>query len=92
MNNQTPNISEIEVEIIKMIAKEMPNKLIAHELNYSQRMIEYYISKVTKKLKVQTRVGIVSKAYQMKILSPDSLDPTNENGTDYTFQLYKNAK
>lgn len=61
-------ISNIEKTIIEMIANEMPNKVIAGELNYSQRMIEYYISKLSKKLEVQSRVGIVSKAYQLKIL------------------------
>lgn len=70
MNGNIPEISQKEREIIDMIAREMPNKLIAHELNYSLRMTEYYISKISKKLNVQTRVGIVSKAYKMRILSP----------------------
>lgn len=69
MNNRSLKISQKGKEIIEMIAKEMPNKLIASELNYSQRMTEYYINKLTKKLNVQTRVGIVAKAYQMKILN-----------------------
>jgi DNA-binding CsgD family transcriptional regulator len=61
-------ISEIENKIICMIAREMPNKEIAYELNYSQRMIEYNISMLLKKFNVSTRVGLVSKAYQKKIL------------------------
>ncbi|HDR8272682.1 TPA: response regulator transcription factor, partial [Bacillus cereus] len=61
-------ISEIEDKIIQMIAKEMPNKEIAIELNYSQRMIEYHISKIINKLNVNTRVGIVAQAYKKQIL------------------------
>lgn len=60
--------SEVENQIIKMIAEEMPNKEIAKNLNYSQRMIEYHISNIIKKLNVHTRVGIVSRAYKYKII------------------------
>ncbi|MED2709024.1 MULTISPECIES: response regulator transcription factor [Bacillus cereus group] len=60
--------SEMENQIIKMIAEEMPNKEIAKNLNYSQRMIEYHISNIIQKLNVNTRVGIVSRAYKYKII------------------------
>ncbi|AHD04164.1 helix-turn-helix transcriptional regulator [Paenibacillus larvae] len=69
MKDKIWGMSQTELRIIKMIAKEMPNKQIADELNYSQRMIEYYISDISKKLNVQTRVGIVAKAYKLKILN-----------------------
>ncbi|ANS40175.1 response regulator transcription factor [Bacillus velezensis] len=68
MANRTNNISEIEQEIIKLIACEMPNKQIADKLNYSQRMIEYYIARISKKLNAQTRVGIIVKAFKQKLL------------------------
>ncbi|MGM0890638.1 MAG: response regulator transcription factor [Bacillota bacterium] len=61
-------LNDIENKIIQMIAKEMPNKEIAFELNYSQRMVEYHINKISKKLNAQTRVGIIVKAYQTYIL------------------------
>ncbi|MGR5880893.1 response regulator transcription factor [Bacillus cereus] len=60
--------SEMENQIIKMIAEEMPNKEIAKNLNYSQRMIEYHISNIIQKLNVNTRLGIVSRAYKYKII------------------------
>lgn len=69
MKDKIWGMSQTELRIIKMIAKEMPNKQIADELNYSQRMIEYHISDISKKLNVQTRVGIVAKAYKLKILN-----------------------
>ncbi|UJX20187.1 LuxR C-terminal-related transcriptional regulator [Bacillus velezensis] len=46
----------------------MPNKQIADKLNYSQRMIEYYIARISKKLNAQTRVGIIVKAFKQKLL------------------------
>jgi DNA-binding CsgD family transcriptional regulator len=62
-------LNAIETTIIQMIANEMPNKEIASELNYSQRMVEYHINKISKKLDVQTRVGIIVKAYKNKIIT-----------------------
>jgi len=61
-------ITEIEKEIINMISQEYSNSHIAEELNYSKRMIEYYIKGIANKLNVQTRVGIVTKAFKEKIL------------------------
>jgi DNA-binding NarL/FixJ family response regulator len=61
-------LNTIEHAIIEMIANEMPNKLIASELNYSQRMVEYHINRISKKLDAQTRVGIIVKAYKHKLL------------------------
>jgi DNA-binding CsgD family transcriptional regulator len=62
-------LNTIETTIIEMIANEMPNKEIASELNYSQRMVEYHINKISKKLDVQTRVGIIVKAYRKQIIT-----------------------
>lgn len=61
-------ITEIEKEIINMISQECSNSHIAEELNYSKRMIEYYIRGIANKLSVQTRVGIVTKSFKEKIL------------------------
>jgi DNA-binding NarL/FixJ family response regulator len=62
-------LNAIEKTIIEMIANEMPNKEIASELNYSQRTVEYHINKISKKLDVQTRVGIIVQAYKNKIIT-----------------------
>jgi DNA-binding NarL/FixJ family response regulator len=62
-------LNTIETTIIGMIANEMPNKEIASELNYSQRTVEYHINKISKKLEVQTRVGIIVKAYKNNIIT-----------------------
>ncbi|MCP3029624.1 response regulator transcription factor [Halobacillus sp. A5] len=59
--------SPIEERILDMIALEASNKEIALTLNYSQRNIEYHISKMMKRHNVQTRVGLVVKAYSFKL-------------------------
>lgn len=69
MENNKVDISQIEKTIIQMIASEMPNKQIAKELNYSQRMIEYYIKNISEKLNAQTRVGIIVRAFQNELIS-----------------------
>lgn len=61
-------LQPLEVLIIQLIAEEKTNRVIAKELNYSQRMVEYYIKKITEKLNVQTRFGIIYKACQLKII------------------------
>ncbi|RDW16793.1 response regulator transcription factor [Oceanobacillus chungangensis] len=68
MNGTQIEITPIEHQIIKLIANEQTNKMIAEELNYSQRSIEYHIHTICKKLEVQTRVGVVCKAFQLHIL------------------------
>lgn len=65
---ETAMLNSTECQIIHMIANELPNKVIAAELNYSQRMVEYHINKISKKLNVHTRVGIIVKAYENNIL------------------------
>lgn len=68
VKSEKVGFNNVENKIIHLIASEMPNKQIALELNYSQRMVEYYISSISKKLKVETRVGIIVKAFQNKII------------------------
>ncbi|MGE7093784.1 response regulator transcription factor [Lysinibacillus sp. NPDC048646] len=62
-------ISDSDKTILFLISKEYTNKQLASELNYSERMIEHKINKLFRKFNVCTRVGLVSKAFQLKILS-----------------------
>lgn len=68
MQNKKIKLSSLEKEIIRLISKEMANKEIAVRLNYSQRMIEYHITNISKKFNVHTRVGIIVKAFKENIL------------------------
>ncbi|MDQ0416702.1 DNA-binding CsgD family transcriptional regulator [Croceifilum oryzae] len=63
------DFSEVECKIIRMIIQEMPNKEIAMELRCSQRMVEYRIQGIAKKMGVSTKVGIVAGAFRNGIES-----------------------
>lgn len=74
MRNRKIKLSSLEREIIMLISKEMANKEIALRLNYSQRMIEYYITNISKKFNVSTRVGIVTMAFKENILTKEDIE------------------
>ncbi|PAD17772.1 hypothetical protein CHH77_13505 [Shouchella clausii] len=61
-------LSRTERSIIYLISEETPNKIIAQKLNLSQRMVEYHISNLIKKMKVESRVGIIVKSFRTNIL------------------------
>lgn len=62
------NLTPVESQILYYLVNEMPNKEIAREMNYSQRTIEYHINKISRKLDVNTRVGIVVRAFREKLV------------------------
>jgi two-component system competent response regulator ComA len=61
--------TDFKIKIIRMIAEEKANKEIADELNLSQRAIEYHITNIFKKLNTSTRVGVVMRAIERKIIT-----------------------
>ncbi|KKB33122.1 response regulator transcription factor [Bacillus thermotolerans] len=61
-------LTEREVDILMAISKGMTNKEIAHQLNYSQRTIEYSITNLFEKLKVRSRTEALVKARKYKII------------------------
>lgn len=66
--NLKDSLTPVESQILYYIVNEMPNKEIAREMNYSQRTIEYHINKISRKLNVNTRVGIVVRAFREKLV------------------------
>lgn len=66
--NLKDSLNPVESQILYYIVNEMPNKEIAREMNYSQRTIEYHINKISRKLNVNTRVGIVVRAFREKLI------------------------
>ncbi|WP_235608491.1 MULTISPECIES: response regulator transcription factor [Bacillus amyloliquefaciens group] len=61
--------TNLEIKVIQLIADEKTNKVIAKDLNYSQRNIEYVISNLCRKLEVNTRVGIIAESYKRNLIS-----------------------
>ena len=62
-------LTTFEKKIIVLISEEVPNKLIAQNLNLSQRMVEYHITTIIRKMKVETRVGIIVKSFRNNYIS-----------------------
>lgn len=57
-----------EIEILKLITQEKKNYEIAKELKMSKRTVEYHITSIFQKLKVDSRVGAVMKAAQKGLI------------------------
>ncbi|MGM7637330.1 response regulator transcription factor [Bacillus sp. Hm123] len=63
-------LTEREINILTAISEGLTNKEIAHQLQYSQRTIEYSISKLFDKLKVKSRTEALLKARKHHLLPP----------------------
>jgi DNA-binding NarL/FixJ family response regulator len=66
-NFKKPNFNEKEIEIIKLICKELSNKEIATELNLSTRTIEGYREKILEKIEAKNIAGLVIYAIKNNI-------------------------
>jgi len=61
-------LSKRELEILKMIAREMTNDEIAKSLFISKRTVDTHRQNLLKKLHVKNTVGLVKAAYEFKLL------------------------
>ncbi|MEK3783702.1 response regulator transcription factor [Paenibacillus sp. FSL R5-0810] len=65
---RTDQLTPTEREVLKHIALEKTNKEIATALLMSQRTVEYHMTAINRKLGVKTRIGAVSKGYELGLL------------------------
>ena len=68
----TQILSVNEVEIIRLLSLGMNSKEIAVALKYTVRSIETKRLRLQKKLRVKSSIELISTAYKMGILKPDS--------------------
>ncbi len=68
-NNINHNLSNREIEIIKLTCLEKTNKQISEELFISQRTVEWHRKQIMKKTKSKNVVGLVIYAFKNKIIS-----------------------
>lgn len=61
-------LSKKEKEILKMVAKDMTNHEISEALFISKRTVEYHITKLIRKLGVESRLGAVLKGIKLGII------------------------
>lgn len=63
-----PILTEVELNILKLVVDEYTNEKIAQKLYVSRRTVESHISNICRKLEVNSRIGIVREAIKLKLL------------------------
>ncbi|RYY35160.1 MAG: response regulator transcription factor [Sphingobacteriaceae bacterium] len=67
-NHEEARLTDREVEIIRLIEKDMNNKQIARQLFISERTVETHRKNILRKTNTQTVVGLLKYAYERKII------------------------
>ena len=67
-NAEGNHLTDREIEIIRMIEKELSNKQIADKLFISERTVETHRKNILRKTNTQTVVGLLKYAYERKII------------------------
>src|SRR5690606_5417219 len=62
------NITRREVEIIRLIEREMSNKQIAAQLFLSEKTVETHRKNIFRKTKTTSLIGLIKYAYEHKII------------------------
>jgi DNA-binding NarL/FixJ family response regulator len=62
------HLTNREIEIIRLIARDLSNKQIAGELFISERTVETHRKNILRKTGNQTAIGLVKYAYDNKII------------------------
>lgn len=67
-NNEETHLTAREIEIVKLIEKELPNRAIADQLFISERTVETHRKNIFRKTKTNSVVGLVKYAYEHKLI------------------------
>jgi two-component system nitrate/nitrite response regulator NarL len=61
-------LTERELDVLRLIAKEFPNKVIAEKLFISERTVETHRKNIFRKTKTSSLVGLIKFAYEQKLI------------------------
>jgi DNA-binding NarL/FixJ family response regulator len=61
-------LTERELDVLRLIAKECPNKVIAEKLFISERTVETHRKNIFRKTKTASLVGLIKYAYEQKLI------------------------
>ena len=67
-------LSEIELSIIRGLARGLQSKEVARELDRSRGTIEFYIRMLFVKLEARSRAQVVARAYELGVLQQEARD------------------
>lgn len=62
------DLTERELQIVRLVCSEYSNKEIAERLSVSERTIEHHRASIMKKLGLRTTIGLVHFAYEVGIM------------------------
>lgn len=77
-SNQHIQLSPREREIVRMVAKGHPNKVIADVLNISSWTVCTHLRRIFAKLGVGSRAAMVAQLLQLGVLNQGSVSPAAE--------------
>jgi DNA-binding NarL/FixJ family response regulator len=81
-NPDTPQLTDRETEILKMVAKGMSYKQIAERLVLSHRTVQNHVQNTLRKLQMHNRVELTRYAIEQGLDDPDDpADPAVRDGT-----------
>ncbi|RYZ99459.1 MAG: response regulator transcription factor [Sphingobacteriaceae bacterium] len=66
--HEESRLTDREIEVIRMIEKDLNNKQIAGQLFISERTVETHRKNILRKTNTQTVVGLLKYAYERKII------------------------
>jgi len=66
--NEEAHLTMREIEIVKLIEKELSNKEIADQLFISERTVETHRKNIFRKTKTNSVIGLVKYAYEHKLI------------------------
>jgi two-component system, NarL family, nitrate/nitrite response regulator NarL len=66
--NETVQLTAREIEIIRLIEKELSNKAIAEQLYISERTVETHRKNIFRKTNASSVLGLIKYAYQHKLI------------------------
>jgi DNA-binding NarL/FixJ family response regulator len=62
------SVTAREDDVLRLVARGLPNKIIARELSISERTVKFHITSLMQKMGVNNRTELVSRAVQRGIL------------------------
>lgn len=66
--NEEVNLSEREIEVVRLIEKEFSNRAIAETLFLSERTVETHRKNIFRKTKTNSVIGLIKYAYEHKLI------------------------
>ncbi|MBV9963070.1 MAG: response regulator transcription factor [Parafilimonas sp.] len=67
--NDETHLTQREIEIVRLIEKEMSNKEIADKLEISERTVETHRKNIFRKTKLNSVVGLIKYAYEHRLIN-----------------------